>query len=182
MSTNSFCTNFLNTPQGSGTSGQNSRDILDSSLRNPRKRNFRGRARTFRPPPLRVEDPHPPGGLRTPKVSLCALLLSEPAQHINDSIFRECPWDFLAILFMCYKFLPHKERAQRTQVQVVTPPSPGTIPPKCQCVLVAGWSRNRCSWWPLRFAVLDAAVYRGLYFVSCLFQGVSDTIAPLSRG
>ena len=44
------------------------------SLRNPRKTNFRGRARTFRPPPLRVEDPPPlPGGLRTPKVNLCAL-------------------------------------------------------------------------------------------------------------
>ena len=46
-------------PQGSGTSRQNSWDVPDSSLRNPRKTNFRGRARSFRPPPLRVEDPHP---------------------------------------------------------------------------------------------------------------------------
>ena len=61
MRMNFFCTNFLKTPQGSGTSRQDSRDIPDSSLRNPRKTNFRGRARTFRPPPLRVEDPHPTG-------------------------------------------------------------------------------------------------------------------------
>ena len=48
-------------PQGSGTSRQNSWDIPDSSFQNPRKTNFRGRARSFRPPPLRVEDPHPTG-------------------------------------------------------------------------------------------------------------------------
>ena len=30
-----------------------------SSLRNPRKTNFRGKARTFRPPPLPAEEPHP---------------------------------------------------------------------------------------------------------------------------
>ena len=44
-------------------------------LKSPRKEDehFRVRARTFRPPPLRVEDPlTPPGGLRTQKVSLCA--------------------------------------------------------------------------------------------------------------
>ena len=54
-------------PQGSGTSRQNSRDIPDSSLRNARKTNFRGRGRTFRPPPLRVEDPHPTGWSPNPK-------------------------------------------------------------------------------------------------------------------
>ena len=47
--------------QGSRTSRQHSQDIPDSSVRNPRKTNFRGRARTFRPPPLCVEDPHPTG-------------------------------------------------------------------------------------------------------------------------
>ena len=52
MRTSFFCTNFFEHPQGSGTSRQNSRDIPESSLRNPRKRNFRGRARTFRPPSL----------------------------------------------------------------------------------------------------------------------------------
>ena len=49
-------------PQRSGTSRQNSWDIPDSSLRNPRKTNFRGRARSFwattpsrgRPPPLQT--------------------------------------------------------------------------------------------------------------------------------
>ena len=40
--------NFLNTPRGSGISRQSSRDIAGSSLPNPRKTNFRGRARTFR--------------------------------------------------------------------------------------------------------------------------------------
>ena len=44
-----------------------SRDIPDSSLRIPRKTNFRGRARTFRPPPLRVKDPHPTGWSPDPK-------------------------------------------------------------------------------------------------------------------
>ena len=56
-----------NFPKGSGTSRQNSRDIPDSSLRNPRKTNFRRWARTFRPPPLRAEDPHPTGRSPDPK-------------------------------------------------------------------------------------------------------------------
>ena len=61
-------------PQGSGTSRQKSRDIPDSSLRNPRKTNFRGRARSFQPPtPFAWKTPTPPGGLRTQKVNLCAL-------------------------------------------------------------------------------------------------------------
>ena len=64
--------------QRSGTSRQNSRDIPEySSLRNPRKTNFRGRARTFRPP-LRVEDPHPTGRSPDPKrKSLCSFFLHE---------------------------------------------------------------------------------------------------------
>ena len=71
-------TNFLHKlfehPQGSGTSRQNFRDIPDSSLQNPRQTNFRGRARTFRPPPLHVEDPHPTGPSPDPKVIFfCAL-------------------------------------------------------------------------------------------------------------
>ena len=69
-----FWHKLLEHPQGSGTSRQNSRDIPDSSLRNPRKTNFRGRARSFRPPPLRVEDFHPTGRSPDPKVNLCALL------------------------------------------------------------------------------------------------------------
>ena len=75
MHTKFFLHKLFEHPQGSGTSRQNSLDIPDSSLRNPRKTNFRGRARSFRPPPLRVEDPPPtpPGGLRTRKVYLCAL-------------------------------------------------------------------------------------------------------------
>ena len=64
-----FCTNFLNTPRAPGHPRQNSRDIPDSSLRNPRKTNFRGRVRTLRPPPLRVEDPNPTGRSPDPKSS-----------------------------------------------------------------------------------------------------------------
>ena len=66
-----FCTTFWAPspppPKGSGTSRQNSRNIPGSSLQNPRKTNFRGRAQTFRPPPLRVEDPHPTGRSPDPK-------------------------------------------------------------------------------------------------------------------
>ena len=79
MRTNFFCTNFLKHPQGSGTSRQKkkSRDIPDSSLRNPRKTNFRGRAWSFSATtPSQWKTPTPPGGLRTQKVYLCALFLS----------------------------------------------------------------------------------------------------------
>ena len=49
------------------------RDIPDSSLRNPRKTKFRGRARSFRPPPLPVEDPPSTGRSPDPKSqSLCS--------------------------------------------------------------------------------------------------------------
>ena len=68
MRTKFFCTNFLNTPQVSGTSRQNSRDIPDSSLRNPRKTNFSRAGTKFS-----AKTPTPPGGLRTQKVYLCAL-------------------------------------------------------------------------------------------------------------
>ena len=67
MHTKRFWHKFCEHPRGSGTSRPNSRNIPDSSLRSPRKTNFRGRARTFRPPPLRVEDPHPTGQSPDPK-------------------------------------------------------------------------------------------------------------------
>ena len=75
MRTKFFFHKLLEHPQWSGTSRQNSRDIPDSSLslRNPRKTNFRGRARTFRPPPLRVEDPHPTGRSPDPKKLILVL-------------------------------------------------------------------------------------------------------------
>ena len=41
---------------------------------NPWKTNFRGRARTFRPPPLHVQDPHPTWWYPDPKVNLYALV------------------------------------------------------------------------------------------------------------
>ena len=66
-------------PQGSGTSRQNFRDVPGSFLRNPRKTNFRGKARTFRTPPPCVGDPAP-SDLRTQKVNLYALLSSEIPQ------------------------------------------------------------------------------------------------------
>ena len=80
-------------PQGSGTSQQNSRDIPDSSLPNPRKTNFRGRARTFRPPPLRVEDPHPTRSSPDPnlKLNLCALFsfLMKEEPDLEQSDFHK---------------------------------------------------------------------------------------------
>ena len=76
MRTNFFAQIFEH-PQGSGTSRQNFRDIPDS-FRNPRKTNFRGRARTFQPPPLCVEDPHTTGRSPDPKsYSLCSFCLRE---------------------------------------------------------------------------------------------------------
>ena len=66
--TTGFCSHKLfEHPQWAGTSLQNSRDIPDSSLRKPRKTSSRGRAQTFRPPSLRVEDPHPTGRSPDPK-------------------------------------------------------------------------------------------------------------------
>ena len=73
MRPNVFLHKLFEYAQGSGTSRQNSRDIPDSSLRKPRKTNFRGRARTFRPPPLQVEDPLPTRRSPDQKVNLCAL-------------------------------------------------------------------------------------------------------------
>ena len=74
-------------PQGSRTSRQNSWDIPDSSLRNPRKTNFRGWARTFRPPPLRETDPHPTGRSPDPKSwSLCSFsCLNFEGRKIRDN-------------------------------------------------------------------------------------------------
>ena len=78
MRTNSFCTNFLNTARVRDIPAKIP-DIPDSSLRNPRKTNFRGRARSFRPPPLRAEDPT--GWSPDPKsYNLCALF-SQPEFH-----------------------------------------------------------------------------------------------------
>ena len=74
MSTNFFLHKLSEHPQGSGTSRQNSRDILDSSLRNPRKtQTFEGGHEVFDPHPFARKTPTPPGGLRTQKVNLCAL-------------------------------------------------------------------------------------------------------------
>ena len=75
MSTNFFAHKLFEHSQGSGTSRQNPWDIPGSLRRNPRKTNFRRRARTFRPPPLRVprRPPPHPGSFRAQTVNLCAL-------------------------------------------------------------------------------------------------------------
>ena len=70
MSTNLFCTNYLNTPRGPGHPG----DIPGCLLRKSRKTYFRGRARTFRPPPFRVDDPHPTRQSPDPKRTLIFVL------------------------------------------------------------------------------------------------------------
>ena len=93
MRTNFFCTNLLNTPSGPGNLGKIPRDIPDSSLRKPRKTIFRGRARTFWPPPLCVEDPTPPAVCRTQKVNLCALFSClKCRQAWSKSVFEESVW------------------------------------------------------------------------------------------
>ena len=73
MRTKFFLHKLFEHRQGSGISRQNSRDIPDSSLRNPRKTKFRGRARSFGHHPFEWKTPTPPGGLRTQKLNLCAL-------------------------------------------------------------------------------------------------------------
>ena len=55
------------------TSRQRSLDIPGAYLPNPRKTNFRGKARTFVHHPFALKTPTPPGGLRTQNVSHCAL-------------------------------------------------------------------------------------------------------------
>ena len=63
-----FGTQFLNTPRTSQI----------PPFETQGKTNFRGRARTFRPPPLRMEDPHPPGLSPDPKGwSLCSFFLPD---------------------------------------------------------------------------------------------------------
>ena len=57
MRTNLFLHKLFEHLQGSGTSGKIPVTSPDSSLRNSRKTNFWGSARTFRPAPLRREDP-----------------------------------------------------------------------------------------------------------------------------
>ena len=66
-------------PQGSGTSRQNSRDIPDSSLSKPKEdklSSLRVRARTFRPPPLCIQDPPPHRAVSGPKKSISVLFFS----------------------------------------------------------------------------------------------------------
>ena len=65
--TNFFLHRLFEHSQGSETSRQNSRDVPDSSLQNPRKTTFEGGPRTFRPPPIRAEDPHPTGRSPDPR-------------------------------------------------------------------------------------------------------------------
>ena len=67
MRKNFFYTHFLNTPGNPGHPGKIPGTWQIPLFETPRKTNFQGRARTFRPPPLRVEDPHPTG--RAPDLS-----------------------------------------------------------------------------------------------------------------
>ena len=85
--TRTFLHKLFEHPYGSGTSRQKSRDIPDSSLRNPRKTKFRGRARSFWPPPLRVEDPDPTGRSPDPKsLSLCSFFFPERLEGQGTSL------------------------------------------------------------------------------------------------
>ena len=85
MSTKLFLHKRFEHTQGSGTSRQNSPDIPGSSLPNPRKTNFRGRARSFRPLSLHVEDPHPTRLSPDPKKLIFVLFFFPDAQPRNSS-------------------------------------------------------------------------------------------------
>ena len=58
---------LLNTARGPGHPGKNPGTSQIPPFETPKKTNLRGRARSFRPPPLRVEDPHPTGRSPDPK-------------------------------------------------------------------------------------------------------------------
>ena len=78
MRTKFFLHKLFEHRQGSGTSRQNSRDIPDSSLRNPRslgqgRQSFEGGHEVFGHHPFAWKTPTPPGGLRTQELNLCAL-------------------------------------------------------------------------------------------------------------
>ena len=74
MNTNSFCTNFLNTPTVPGYPGKMSGTSQVPSFETQGKQTFEGGRELFDHPLLRVEKiPTPPGSLRTQKVNLCAL-------------------------------------------------------------------------------------------------------------
>ena len=73
MRANFFCTNFLNTLRGPGHPGKIPGTSQIPLFENQGKQTFEGGHELFDPPLLRVEDPTPPGGLRTQKINLCAL-------------------------------------------------------------------------------------------------------------
>ena len=64
---------FLNTPQGSGTSGKIPGTSQIPLFETQGRRTFEGGHELFGHHPFRWRTPTPPGGLRTQKVNLCAL-------------------------------------------------------------------------------------------------------------
>ena len=71
MSTNRFLHNLFEHSQMSGTSQRNSGDIPGSLASTTQEDKLSRTELTFRPPPLRIEDPNRPGNLQTKKVNLC---------------------------------------------------------------------------------------------------------------
>ena len=88
MRANFFCTNFLNTPNGlghpsqiPGTSHFPSLETQGNKLSSEGTNFSTPTQRTFRPPPLRMEDPHPTRQLPGLKgYSLCSLFLPDLEQ------------------------------------------------------------------------------------------------------
>ena len=71
MHTNFFCTNFLNTPRGPGHPGKIPGTSQIPLFETQGRQTFEGGHELFDP---HGRPPTPPGGLRTQKVNLCALL------------------------------------------------------------------------------------------------------------
>ena len=73
MCTNFFCTNFSNTPRGPGHPGKIPGTFQIPLFETQGRQTFEGGHELFGHHPFAWKTPTPPGGLRTPKVNLCAL-------------------------------------------------------------------------------------------------------------
>ena len=73
MRTKFFCTNFLNTRRGPGHPGKIPGTSRIPLFETQGRQSFEGGHEVFGHHPFAWKTPTPPGGLRTPKLNLCAL-------------------------------------------------------------------------------------------------------------
>ena len=74
MRTKFFCTNFLNTARGPGHPGKVPGTSRIPLFKTQGRQSFEGGHEVFGHHPFAWKTPTPPGGLRTQKLNLCALL------------------------------------------------------------------------------------------------------------